>query len=120
VVRACLGGSYARESGLRAGFSVHYLSSYRMPLMNPDSVLDPPYLMPLGDSLMLFGQLAYRVEPAEGHGWEVGLFVNTPLGSPFREYAGVPMPSYLGADTRSDFGGELLRRLVSFYLRGTF
>jgi hypothetical protein len=63
--------------------------------------------------------LGYRVAQASGRTIEGGLHVRAPLGTPFREYAGVPMPPELQGDSPSDFGGTRLMRLVSFYLRGS-
>jgi hypothetical protein len=51
---------------------------------------------------------------------EAGLVIRTPLGSPFREYAGIPRPPALQSDVVSDFGGEKVVRMLSFYLRGSF
>ena len=55
------------------------------------------------------------VRPVENHAFRAayGLAFRTPIGSPFREYAGFP----IGA---SDYGGEMLVRVMAFYLRGAF
>jgi hypothetical protein len=75
--------------------------------------------MSLGDNLLLMGRLGYRVTLDGQRSLELGMLVRTPLGESFREYAGVPFPSSMQSDTRSDSGGELLGRSVSLYLRGS-
>ena len=69
---------------------------------------------------MLIGRLGYRLVFSDVANLELGLTVRTPLENPFREYTGVPLSEALSTDTTADFGGEVLRRLVSFYLRGAF
>jgi hypothetical protein len=51
---------------------------------------------------------------------EAGLVIRTPLGSPFREYAGIPRSAALQSEVASDFGGEKVVRMLLFYLRGSF
>jgi hypothetical protein len=64
--------------------------------------------------------LGYRIVVEESLMLEVGALVRTPVVEPFREYPGVAWPVVLGRERVSDFGGEELVRLVSFYLRGSF
>jgi len=118
VLRANLGGRYLPETGLLLDLAVHYVSDYEMPLRNPSNLLDKPKFMELGNKFLLMGRLGFRVN-LNGHRLEAGLSVRTPLGEPFREYAGVPFPEFMRSDSRADFGGELLVRRISFYLRGT-
>ena len=74
----------------------------------------------LGNDLLLIGRVAYRFKWREAESMEAGFTIRTPLGAPFRETAGAWIPSSIKSDTRSDLGGELLLRQVSFYLRGSF
>ena len=45
---------------------------------------------------------------------------DNPLGLPFREYPGSPMPSLPNRRSEADWGGDVLKRYVSFYLRSSF
>jgi hypothetical protein len=76
--------------------------------------------MPLGENLLLFGRAAYRLKLGQTAEVEAGLFVRTPLGEPFREYAGVEMPLVPRTDTLADFGGEYLTRRITVYLRALY
>ena len=99
--------------------AIHYISAYKMPLRDPQDILATPVLMPLGNNFLLMGRLGFRVTLGGLRNLEFGLLVRTPLGESFREYAGVPFPASMRSDTGSDFGGELVGRRVSFYLRGS-
>ena len=118
--RVNLGGRYLPSSGLLADVALHYVSEYKMPLINPANALDEPVLMQLGDRLLLISRVGYRGELGRDQELEAGLVIRTPLGSPFREYAGIPMPATLQSGAASDFGGEKLVRMLSLYLRGSF
>jgi iron complex outermembrane receptor protein len=120
VLRANLGGRYLPATGISIDIALHYVSSYEMPLMDPENVLNNPSLFPLGDKILAIGRVGYRLPLDETRSVEAGLTVRTPLGSPFREYPGIPMPAVIQIDTASDFGGEVLQRMVSFYFRGSF
>ena len=118
--RINLGGRYLPASGLLAGVAVHYVSAYEMPLIDPSNLLNEPRPILLGNRLLLFARLGYRIKLDQVREMESGLAVRTPLGNPFRDYPGVPHPSPVQTTGQSDFGGEYLVRLVSFYLRGSF
>jgi outer membrane receptor protein involved in Fe transport len=119
-LRVNLGGRYLPESGLFFDISLHYVSEYQMPLMDPANILDNPELVPLGNNILLIGRFGYIFRTTVDQTMEAGITSRTPLGKPFREYAGAPIPPALQVDTASDFGGEVFTRLVSFYLRGSF
>jgi hypothetical protein len=91
-----------------------------MPLMDPENLLDNPTFMPLGENALVLGRAGYRLAIGEGRMIESGLMFRTPLGNPFREYAGIPFPETLTSQYNSDFGGSLLHPWFSFYLRGSF
>jgi iron complex outermembrane receptor protein len=118
--RVNLGGRYLPPGGLLADVALHYVSDYKMPLINPANALDEPVLMQLGDELQIISRIGYRAGLGENREVEAGLVIRTPLGSPFREYAGIPRPPALQSDVVSDFGGEKVVRMLSFYLRGSF
>ena len=118
--RVNLGGRHLSPCGLLADVALHYVSEYKMPLINPANALDEPVLMQLGDQLLLISRVGYRVKVGQEQQVEAGLVVRTPLGSPFREYAGIAMPAALQSGVASDFGGEKVMRMLSLYLRGSF
>ena len=88
--------------------------------MNPEDLFGTDFDMQLGNSLLCIGRLGYRISFPAIETLEAGLTVRAPLGRPFREYAGVPMRLRGRDGSMSDFGGEPLVRLVSFYLRLSF
>lgn len=120
LLRLNLGAGYDSGAGLIANLALHYVSAYETALTDPQNPLDQHLVQSLGNSLLLLARLAYRLEPGAGRLAEIGLTVRSPLGPPFREYAGIPIGSFTQAVTDSDYGGELLVRMVSFYLRGRF
>jgi hypothetical protein len=120
VLRSNLGGRILLESGLLLDLALHYVSEYKFPLVDPENSLSPHELMPMGNEFLLIGRLGYRTPLAGLNPLEAGLTIRAPLGRPFREYAGVPMRLPGKDGSISDFGGEFLVRLVSFYLRASF
>jgi iron complex outermembrane receptor protein len=100
--------------------ALHYVSSYKMPLMVTDETFEDPENAPLGNKLLVIGRLGYRLVAEEVASVEAGLTVRAPIGESFREYPGVPLRQSAYSVTASDFGGEKLTRLISFYLRGSF
>jgi outer membrane receptor protein involved in Fe transport len=120
VLRANLGGRILLESGLLMDLALHYVSEYKFPLVDPVNTLSPHELIPLGNECLLIGRLGYRTSLAGLESLEAGLTIRTPLGRSFREYAGVPLQLPGKDGSISDFGGEMLVRLVSFYLRASF
>ncbi len=119
-LRIGLAGRYLPENGWIVDLSLHYVSTYKMPLIDPSNILNDPELMQLGDNVLVFSRMGYRIVLGERQSLEVGLTARTPIGLPFREYAGIPFSSQQAGLTSSDFGGEMLTRLVSLYLRGSF
>jgi iron complex outermembrane receptor protein len=118
--RVNLGGRYQPADGMLADVALHYVSEYRIPLIDPANALDEPSLMQLGDQLQIISRVGYRIRMGEDREIEAGLVIRTPLGSPFREYAGIPRSTVLQSEVASDFGGETVVRMLSFYLRGSF
>jgi outer membrane receptor protein involved in Fe transport len=120
VFRTNIGGRYTPESGLTADIALHYVTEYEMPLIDPGNVFDNPKPVVLGDELLLVGRVGYRFMAGEYQALEAGLNIVTPLGNPFREYPGAPIPQWHRLKYSSDFAGEVLTRLVSLYLRCSF
>jgi hypothetical protein len=118
MLRANLGARYSPEAGLFADLAVHYVSGYELPLVDPESILDNPEPVTLGNKFLLIARTGYRFSPFGGNPLEAGLAVVTPLGHPFREFPGAPIPQWQRLQHMSDFWGEKLVRLVSVYLRG--
>jgi iron complex outermembrane receptor protein len=120
TLRANLGGRYAPASGLIADLALHYVSAYEPLLTDPENVFNEREPFPLGNDLLLIGRLGYRFSMGDDRSLEGGLTVRTPVGLPFREHPGVPIQRTPQSVTASDFGGEMLMRWVSLYLRGSF
>jgi outer membrane receptor protein involved in Fe transport len=120
TLRVNVGARYLSPTGPLADVALHYVSSYKMPLIDPANTLDPPELMPLGDHFLLIARVGYRLKAFGDRVVEAGLTVRAPLGAPFREMAGIPRPVEQLLDSNSDFGGERLMRLVALYFRGAF
>ena len=62
----------------------------------------------------------HRHDLDEARKLEAGLSLRVPIGAPFREFTGIPLERTTRTIYGSDFGGEMLVRLVSLYLRGSF
>ncbi len=118
--KANLGGSFGPVKGPHADLALHYVSEYQMPHTSPRNLLDNPVYFSLGNTLLLIARLGYWIGLGEDRSVDAGLTVRAPLGSAFREFPGEPIPASLHPYKNSDFGGELLVRLVAFYLSGSF
>jgi outer membrane receptor protein involved in Fe transport len=119
-MRVNLGGRFLPQTGMFVDIALHYVSKYEMPGVDPTSSLGVPPSEPLGDSFLLIGRIGYRLNTNHERLLEVGLTVQAPLGAPFREFTGVPLAQSAWTATAADFGGEMLTRLASLYLRGRF
>jgi iron complex outermembrane receptor protein len=119
-LRVNLGAGYNPGSGPVADLSLHYVSTYEAALTDSMNALDERTIQSMGQTLLLLCRLGYRLEMSAGRTAEIGLSVRTPIGAPFREYAGLPIGPFAQALTASDYGGEMLVRMVAFYLRGSF
>jgi hypothetical protein len=118
TLRVNLGGRYSFSWGLYLDAAVHYVSSHSFPFSDPNNLLNDRELGQVGDNLMLIGRLGYRLPFDSERNLEAGLAVRTPLGEPFREYPGMRMPPTAMRRTAADWGGEMLMRCISVYLRG--
>jgi iron complex outermembrane receptor protein len=119
TLRANLGGRWSGQWFI-ADLSLHYVSDYTMPLRFPDETFEVTESMELGNQLLLIARVGYRHPLGESRKLEAGLSVRAPIGGSFREYSGVPIEYTSRSVYGSDFGGEMLVRLVSLYLRGSF
>jgi outer membrane receptor protein involved in Fe transport len=107
--------------GLVADLALHYVSSYQIPIMDPEDLFGTSYKMQLGNNLLAIGRLGYRLGKPEDHSLEAGVTLRVPLTNQFREYPGLPITSPSSYSvTNSDLGGEYIVRMASFYLRGEF
>jgi outer membrane receptor for ferrienterochelin and colicin len=113
-----LGGRYKSRTGWLADLALHYVSSYAMRLSRIDNIVLPATSEKLGNQLFAIGRLGRRVTGPAGVELEAGIEVRTPVGAPFREFAGKQMPMHLSRDTLSDWAGEMLYRQLTVYLRG--
>jgi iron complex outermembrane receptor protein len=115
ALRANLGGRFVPEKGWLVDLAFHYVSAFTVRIVDPANMMDPLKPFDLGNRVLLIGRLGYRAGALE-----LGLKLRTPLGAPFREYAGIPRPLELPSDAESDYAGEMFIRVVSLYLEGSF
>ena len=120
ILRINLGGRYTPPTGLTVDLALHYVSAYDLLLTDPENILNERQPFTLGNNLLLVGRLGYRVQVHKDLHLESGLTIRTPIGQDFREYPGTRMPPTPQAGSMSAWGGDVLVRWVSFYLRGSF
>ena len=118
VLRPNLGGRWRSDWGLFIDLAFHYVSSYDMPLVLPEMSFEEEVWVGMGDRWLLIGRIGLPILHAQSALLEVGVTARTPLGTPFREYPGVEMPHDTRSDSSADWGGEMLVRWFSVYLRG--
>jgi outer membrane receptor for ferrienterochelin and colicin len=119
-LRLNLGVTCDSHAGLFADLALHYVSTYETALTDAMNPLDERVVHGQGETLLLLGRMGYRLELNPGQTAEIGLTIRSPLGVPFREYTGFPIGAFSQAVTASDYGGEMLVRVVAAYLRGSF
>jgi iron complex outermembrane receptor protein len=120
LVRANLGFRIDPGEGPFIDLALHYVSRYEMNLMNANDPFEGGKPIEAGDAALLIGRLGYRLKEAGYHSLEAGVTFRSPLGHDFREFPGVPVSSLPETGTNSDFGGEMLVRLLALYVRGSF
>jgi iron complex outermembrane receptor protein len=120
ILRINLGGRYSPQTGLNVDLALHYVSAYDLLLTDPENILNEREPSSLGNNLLLIGRLGYRVQVHQDLHLETGLTVRAPIGQEFREYPGTRMPQTPQAGSMSAWGGDVMVRWVSFYLRGSF
>jgi outer membrane receptor for ferrienterochelin and colicin len=120
VLRSNLGGRWTSTWGIFVDLALHYVSDYDVPLILPEKPFEDALVETMGNRWMLIGRLGYQIPFSAPGRIELGLTARAPLGEPFREYPGVPMESNARSGNHSDWGGEVLMRWVSVYLRGSF
>jgi outer membrane receptor protein involved in Fe transport len=120
ILRVNLGGRYSPSTGLTADLALHYVSAYDLLLTDPENILNEREPFSLGNNLLLVGRLGYRVRVHADLDLEAGLTIRTPLGQKFREYPGTRMPSTPQAGSMTSWGGNVMVRWISFYLKGSF
>lgn len=119
-LRLNLGVRFVPQTGVFFDLAAHYVSSYEMYLMDPENPIGMKFPVPLGENWLLIGRLGHRWNGPGDAKIEAGISVRTPLGHPFREFGGMPIPHSLRKENTADFGGEPIVRLVSLDLRGRF
>jgi iron complex outermembrane receptor protein len=119
-LRANLGCRWSSSRGPLVDLAFHYVSAYKMSIVDPDNPLETPGLTPLGESLLAVARVGYRLEETADRSLEAGFTVRTPIGQTFFEYPGAPVRLAAVSITATDHFGEELARLASFYLRGSF
>ena len=120
VLRINSGLRFNPPTGLVADLALHYVSAYDLPLTDPNNILDEREPFPLGNNLLLISRLGYRILAHGNLNLEGGLTLRAPIGRDFREYPGVPMPPTPQRGSKADWGGEVLMRWATFYLKGSF
>jgi hypothetical protein len=88
--------------------------------VHPDETFDEPAWSELGNRLLAMGRIGYRHKLDENRKFEAGLTFRVPIGESFREFTGLPLQRTTRTIYGSDFGGEMLVRLVFVYIRGSF
>jgi outer membrane receptor for ferrienterochelin and colicin len=119
-LRINLGARYLPDQGLLADLAFHYVSACHQAMLDPYNMLNDLETHRVDGGLLLIGRIGYRVGLEQERALEGGMTVRTPLGLPFREYPGISFPDNDQSLSAADFGGELLRRMVAFYLRLVF
>ncbi len=125
VFKANLGCRWNPESesaipGLVLDLALHYVSTYKMIIRDPEDLFSRTIEMPLGNALLAIGRVGYRLFGGKTRSLEAGLTLRVPLCGRFREYPGMPISRDRHTITASDLGGERIVRLAAFYLRGEF
>jgi len=120
TLRVNLGGRYSPPAGTIVDLALHYVSAYDLPLTDPENILNEREPFALGNNLLLVGRLGYRIQVQKDLHLEGGLTIRTPVGQNFREYPGTRVPSTPQAGSMSSWGGNVMVRWVSFYVRGSF
>jgi len=120
LLRLNAGGRFDSKSGILVDLALHYVSAYDRNLAFPDEPFTDPVQITLGNAAMLVGRVAYRWRVAERIGLETGFTLRAPLGANFREHPGLAASRVRSGYWQSDFGGEMIVRRISLYLRAEF
>jgi len=119
-LRANLGCRWSPGGGPLLDLALHYVSSFQVAFVLPEKPFEDPKKVPLGDSILAVIRLGYRLGTWKSLNTEAGLIVRMPVGGDFREFPGIAITPSRRSVTASDFGGEMLVRMISLYLRGSF
>jgi hypothetical protein len=120
-LRFNLGGQYDGGDGLVASLALHYVSSYHTFNPDPESMVTPELqYATMGEAFLLLGRVGYRLVAKSDQSFEAGLTVRAPLGGSMYEHAGSVLVPYVATGSEADFAGEVLMRLISGYIRGSF
>jgi iron complex outermembrane receptor protein len=116
-----LGGHFKTESGLVGSFYIFSRSEFwDMNVKNPEGLMAPPTQQHLDNTMLVLGRLGWRWKLKDGVAVEAG----AKLFLPFSPFSGPLFRSHEeGGGITTDgiaYGGELLRRMVTGYLQGSF
>jgi iron complex outermembrane receptor protein len=116
-----LGGRFKTESGLVGSLYIFSRSEFwDLNVKNPEGLLAPSMQQHMDNVFLVLGRLGWRWRVTEGFALEAGAKLFLPVspfsGPPFRYYeeGGGMTPDGVA------YGGELLRRMVTAYLQGSF
>jgi len=119
-LRINAGGRFDSQSGVLIDLALHYVSAYERNLIIPDEPFADPIQTTLGNTAIMIGRLAYRIQAGDRLGLETGFTLRVPLGAEFREHPGLKASAGRLANWQSDFGGQMIMRRVSLYFRAKF
>jgi iron complex outermembrane receptor protein len=116
-----LGGRFRTDSGLVGSLYLFSRSEFwDMNVKNPEGLMEPPTQQHLDNTMLVLGRLGWRWELQDGFAVEAG----AKLFLPFSPFSGELFRSYEegGGITPEGiaYGGELLRRMVTGYVQGSF
>ena len=115
-----LGGRFRTDWGLLGSLYLFTRSDFRANIPSPAGLMEPAVWIRSDNVLLVLGKLGWKWTSADGLGMEAGakLFMPvSPFSAPhFRYY------EKLGGVTAegTPYGGDLLRRMVTVYLQGSF
>ena len=116
-----LGGRFRTESGLVGSLYIFSRSEFTRPnLENPEGLLAPKLDQDLDNSFLILAKLGYQWQI--GHGLEIEM--GAKLFLPFSPFSGPLFRYYEEAGGISPtgrlYGGEMLSRIVTVYLQGSY
>jgi outer membrane cobalamin receptor len=116
-----LGGRFKTESGLVGSLYIFSRSEFwDMNVKNPEGLMAPPTYQHLDNTMLVLGRLGWRWQMKGGFAIETG----AKLLLPFSPFSGELFRTYEEGGGISPegiaYGGELLRRIVTAYLQGSF
>jgi iron complex outermembrane receptor protein len=115
-----LGARFRTDSGLVGSLYIFTRSEFRAGLGNPEGLLEKSIKTHMDNVMLVLGKIGWRVDVSGVAEFEAGLKLFlpvSPFSSPYFRY------NEMGGtvtETGEMFGGDLLRRMVTGYLQGSF